>query len=153
MKLIQSNPKNASAVIIYKNNKVLLQKRDNKKNIFYPNYWGLFGGAKNQNENYKLTAIRELNEELNYLICREDIDYFFKMKIEFPIPKKITNVFRYFYIHEIKDIKRFKKNSFLNEGSQMKFFRMGDLKNLDITPYDCFALDLFIDVYLKKNFN
>ena len=66
MKLIQSNPKNASAVIIYNDNKVLLQKRDNKKSIFYPNYWGLFGGAKNQNENYKLTAIRELNEELNY---------------------------------------------------------------------------------------
>ena len=72
------------------------------------------------------------------------------MKIEFPIPKKITNAYRYFYIHEIKDMKRFKKNTFLNEGSQMKFFKMEGLKKLDITPYDCFALDLFFDVYLKK---
>ena len=37
-------PDNAVCVIITYKGKMLLQKRDNK-NIFFPNYFGLFGGA------------------------------------------------------------------------------------------------------------
>ena len=39
------SPANAVCAIIINNNKILLQKRDNKKNIFFPNHYGLFGGA------------------------------------------------------------------------------------------------------------
>ena len=46
LNVIKSKPKNASAIIIHHKNKVLLNLRSNKKNIFYPNYWGLLGGAK-----------------------------------------------------------------------------------------------------------
>lgn len=150
MKVIQSNPKNAAAVILYYNDMILLQKRDNKDYIFYPDYWGLFGGAKDQNENYKTTAIRELGEELNYQIYKEDISYFFKMEIEFPYPKKTIKVYRYFYIHKINNIKLFNKNVKLLEGSHMNFFGKKETNFLKITPYDCFALDLFFDIYHKR---
>ena len=63
MKVIQKNPKDASAIIIYFKKKILLVLRSNKKNIFYPNHYGLFGGAKENNETYIKTANRELYEE------------------------------------------------------------------------------------------
>lgn len=149
MKLIKLNPKNASAVIIHFKKKVLLQKRDNIKHIFYPNFWGLFGGAKNKNEKYKSAASREIIEELNYEIDKKKIKYFFKMEKEFPLPKKRSTVKRFFYIYEIKNIGLFHQNAILKEGSKMKFFEKKSLNNIRIAPYDRFALDLFYDLYLK----
>ena len=52
MRLLQKNPKDASAIIIYFKNKVLLVLRSKNKKIFYPNHYGLFGGAKEKNETY-----------------------------------------------------------------------------------------------------
>ena len=57
-----------SKAIIVNNGKYLLQLRDNKKNIFYPNHWGLFGGAKDRKEKPILTIKREIREELNLKI-------------------------------------------------------------------------------------
>ncbi len=63
MQIIQNNPKHASAVIIYFKEKILLVLRSNNKKIFYPNHYGLFGGAKEKNETYLGAAKRELLEE------------------------------------------------------------------------------------------
>ena len=49
--------KSVHAIIIYKK-KYFIQKRDNKKNIHFPNFWGLFGGKIAQNES-KINAINE----------------------------------------------------------------------------------------------
>lgn len=51
--------------IVTKNKKILLQLRDNKKNIVFPNSWGFFGGSVNLNENHSIAIKRELFEELN----------------------------------------------------------------------------------------
>ena len=144
MRIIQSNPKDASGIIIYYKNKVLLQKRDLKNTIFYPGYWGLFGGAKNSNEIYSTNIIREVKEEINIDIDKGDLRYFFKLNIEFPLSLKKTKlVKRYFYIYEIKDIQAFNKNFFLQEGKNKSFFTKNNYLNINITPYDKFALDLF----------
>ena len=67
--LLNQNLKNASAIIIHHKNKVLLNLRSNMKNIFYPNYWGLLGGAKKREKNFRLTAIREsLRRKLQKII-------------------------------------------------------------------------------------
>ena len=55
----------SSAAIIYHNGKYLLQKRDKNKNIFFPNFWGLFGGLNLRNEKPVNALRRELKEELN----------------------------------------------------------------------------------------
>ena len=34
----------SSKAIIFKNSKYLIQLRDNKRNIFFPNHWAFFGG-------------------------------------------------------------------------------------------------------------
>lgn len=148
MNLIQSNPKDASGIILYFKNKVLLQKRDKKKGIFYPNYWGLFGGAKNKNENYKTNIIREINEELNIQLNKNLVSYFFKLKIEFPISlKKRKFVHRYFYLYEIRNLKIFYNRSILSEGESFSFFSRRECEKLLITPYDKFALDFYFKLY------
>mgnify|MGYP001281588625 CR=1 FL=1 len=45
-------------------NRYLLQLRDDKKNIAYPNSWGFFGGAFKKKETAEKCIIRELYEEL-----------------------------------------------------------------------------------------
>lgn len=56
--------KSVGAIIFY-NGKYLLQKRDNKKNIFFPNFWGVFGGSVDPKESKKKAVIRELKEEIS----------------------------------------------------------------------------------------
>ena len=53
--------------IIVKNKKILLQLRDNKKNIIFPNRWGFFGGEVNNNESHYKAIKREMFEELNII--------------------------------------------------------------------------------------
>ena len=43
--------KSSKGIVVVKD-KYLLQLRDNKKNIFFPNFWGLFGGSLNKNETH-----------------------------------------------------------------------------------------------------
>ena len=53
--------KTSKAVITFER-KYLLQLRDLKKNIFYPGFWGLFGGRIENNENKK-ALVREIKEK------------------------------------------------------------------------------------------
>ena len=50
---------------------------------------------------------------------------------------------RRFYIYEINNISNFKSKIILNEGQKFSFFDKKKYLNLQITPYDRFALDLF----------
>ena len=102
MKIIKNNPKNASAIIIFYKNNVLLQKRDYLESIFYPGYWGLFGGSKNNYENYQSTAIREIKEEIDYKIVKKNLKYFMKLDLEFPTFKNNISVKDIFFIMRSK---------------------------------------------------
>ena len=148
MKLIKKNPQSASAIIFFYNDMFLLQKRDMKNKIFYPGYWGLFGGGKNNNENYRSTIIREIKEEIDYDIDNMNLKYFLKLDLEFPMFKKSKFVKRYFFSYKIKNINKFKKNLILKEGSNWGFFDKKKCDKLQVTPYDKYALDMFND--LKK---
>ena len=44
-------------------NKYLIQLRYKKKNIYYPNFWGLFGGTVEKKETSNNAIIREIFEE------------------------------------------------------------------------------------------
>ena len=52
--------KKSVGAIIYKNGKYLLQKRDNDKKIFFPDFWGVFGGNVESFESSNKAIIREL---------------------------------------------------------------------------------------------
>ncbi len=142
------NTDNASAaIIIDKKNNFLLQKRDKKNNIFFPDHWGFFGGAKNRNETYINALKRELNEEIGFIPSR--IEYF--MKISFDFNKK--KIIRYVYICKVNKLK--KEYIKLNEGADFGIFSLAKIKtgfkNKNIyVPYDYLALWFFIN---KNNIN
>ena len=147
MQIIQNNPKHASAVIIYFKEKILLVLRSNNKKIFYPNHYELFGGAKEKNETYLGTAKRELLEETNINILKQDIKYLLDINFSFPNSKLIN---RKIYTYQINDLKKFKKTFILGEGVSQKFFTYNQIKNLpNIVPYDKLAIDLFFARKIK----
>jgi 8-oxo-dGTP diphosphatase len=55
-----------AVVILYQNNKFLMQLRDNIPNIISPGCWGLFGGHLEPGETPEKAVQREVMEEINY---------------------------------------------------------------------------------------
>lgn len=81
-----------AAVLIIDNGRgeLLLQHRDDNLNISEPNKWCLFGGMIEKGETSLEAVIRELKEELNYVIDISKIHYL----------KQIKNVHVYWTIDE-----------------------------------------------------
>lgn len=146
--MIKNNPKNASAVILYYKNKILLQYRSKNKQIFYPNHWGCFGGAKKNKETYLSCAAREVFEETNINFKKKKFTFFFKIK--FFIKNSNKKFTRSFFFLEIDNIKNFKKEFRLNEGSNYNFFTNIQInKLLKLVPYDKYAIDIYYNIFNK----
>lgn len=132
-------PANAVAAIISTDkNEILLQLRDSKPTIFYPNYWGCFGGAVEIGEADKDAIVRELWEELGLEIF--SCNYFTKLSLDF-LPIGGENVYRTYFHLSIKgsQVSQIK----LGEGSDYVLVPKNKISNYLITPYDKFALDLY----------
>ena len=132
----------SAAIIIDKQSNFLLQKRDNKKSIFFPAHWGLFGGAKNKNESYENTLKRELTEEIGF--APKNIKFFIKLTFQL----KNKKIHRYFYVCKVDSL--ISKKIVLCEGQAYKVFKKEKLlkainnKNLFV-PYDQLALWFYIN--------
>jgi 8-oxo-dGTP diphosphatase len=63
--------------VIFKKDKFLLQLRDNRPDIPYPNTWAFFGGGVEDSENHKEALKRELEEELGW--SPESFEYLIKI--------------------------------------------------------------------------
>ncbi len=123
--------KSVKAIII-SNGKYLLQLRDNKKNIFFPNFWGLFGGQINKNESFLKAVKREVKEETNLKIKKATKIASVKYNIV-DIKKK-----RYLIYFECKIYGS--QKIILNEGRKYKFFSFKNIKKYNIIPMDFFAI-------------
>lgn len=70
-----------AAIITVDDGRYLVQLRDDKAGIFYPNHWGLFGGAVESGENPIDALRRELREELD--LSPSSIRYFTRLDFDF----------------------------------------------------------------------
>ncbi len=130
----------SSFVIICIKNQILLQLRDNKKDIWYPNMLGLFGGSLDQGEDAKHCAIREIFEEINIKIK--------KIKIFLEIKISNNNLFKNIYFIELDKLPpEFK----LIEGKSFKLVKFNDISRYKkkIISIDFYAISLFL--YFKYN--
>jgi len=132
--------------IIIKNKKYLLQLRDNKKNIFFPNYWGLFGGRIDSGEMYIDAIKREIREELNLNVRIEknilNTDY-----SVIGLTKKRKLVYYECFVKDFTNLK-------LTEGQKYKFFNFTELKNFNIIPMDYVAISSHYNYkYKRKKMN
>lgn len=125
---------NAVAVIIYRQNKILLQKRNSyaKKN---PGLWGFFGGSLKNNEDVLQGLKREVFEELTYQLTNPELIY----EINLPTDGK-----KIFFAEYYDD----QQSMTLNEGEDMKWFTIEELGNIDIAPHHQAALSHF---FAKKS--
>ncbi len=132
----------SSKAIITVNNKYLLQLRDNKKNIFFPGFWGLFGGRLDKNELHSKAIKREINEETNLkVIVKKKI-----LTVDFSMVglKKERNII--YFDCKVLDSKKI----ILSEGQKYNFFSFNQIRKLRIVPMDFVAINCHY--HNNKNF-
>ena len=132
-------PGDAVAAILLIGNRYLLQQRDAKPEIFFPDHWGCFGGNVEPGENEREALVRELSEELGFraddVTCvpftRFDFDF------DFAGCGRIYRLFYECHLPEGAD-----GDFSLGEGQAMGLFDAADILGgtLRLTPYDAFAL-------------
>ena len=132
------------AGIIYYKKKYLFQIRDDNKNIFFPGFYGFFGGLVERREKPLNAVIREVFEELNikpkkvkFLINFQITSHKFKQKRD-----------RYYFIFYPQN--NFKKKMILSEGAGFKFLTFSQIKNKKIIPWDIAALNYHEITIVKK---
>lgn len=63
---MNQQPVSVAIAILFRQGCFLMQLRDNIPTIFYPGYWGLFGGHLELGETPEIAVKRELKEEIGY---------------------------------------------------------------------------------------
>lgn len=115
----------AGVVIVRKDGAVLMQHRDNKPGIFWPDYWCYPAGTVDEGEDYKTAALRELHEETGYTPLEV-----FKLVDEVYERSDGEKVNRHIY-WTIYDGKQEIK---CNEGQEMKFVKVSEFEGKKFLP-------------------
>lgn len=124
-----------AAILLMDDGRYLLQFRDNIPQIFYPNHWGLFGGAVHPDEAPEQALRRELLEELELRVA--DARYFTALTFDMT-DLGYGIIYRKFY--EIRLSRKTFEALTLHEGSRMAAFAARDMLQLRLAPYDAFPL-------------
>lgn len=127
-----------AAIIKTPDKKFLMQFRDAKPNIWYPASWGCFGGAIDKGESCLQALRRELFEELELRLA----DCEMVSRFEFDLrPVGLESYFREYYL--IKPTESELSDMVLHEGERLAAFSFEELANVQLTPYDAFAIHLY----------
>ena len=83
--------------VVVKNDKdeILFQKRSSTKDLF-PDCWDLsVGGHVDFGKGYIETAVRELREELDFIVTEEELKFLGEVLVKLPSSNEFFNVFEY----------------------------------------------------------
>jgi 8-oxo-dGTP pyrophosphatase MutT (NUDIX family) len=127
------------AALIYRpDGRYLLQHRENRDDISYPNYWSLFGGARDPDERAEDAMKRELQEELGLTIqeCVPFLGCTFEIWFEGRLTRKI------FFSVKVSD--REIPGLVLQEGQAMAWLTLDQIlaQGVQIVPYDLGVISL-----------
>jgi 8-oxo-dGTP pyrophosphatase MutT (NUDIX family) len=127
-----------AALIFRPDGRYLLQHRENRSGISYPNWWSLFGGARDPDERAEDAMRRELREELE-LTVRECVP-FLGCTFERWFEGRLTR--RIFFSVEISD--RETQHLVLHEGRGMAWLTLDEIlaRGTQIVPYDLGVISL-----------
>lgn len=126
----------AVAIVALDDGRYLMQLRDDKPGIFYPNHWGLFGGAVDRGEGAEEALRRELREEL--ALQAGDLRFFTRMDFDFT-QLGAGKLYRIYFELRLSAAKL--PSLRLGEGRLMQAFELPDLLiGKRVVPYDSFAL-------------
>jgi len=126
----------AAALIQLTDGRYLLQLRDARPDIFYPDHWGCFGGAIDPGETPEAALVRELHEELGLDLVESPMIWFTRFTYDFGFAGLGTIDRTYFHL-SLPDIAGLR----LGEGADIAAFAAEQaLQDLRMVPYDAFAL-------------
>jgi 8-oxo-dGTP pyrophosphatase MutT (NUDIX family) len=125
-----------AAIIAVGKRGYLLQLRDHRKGIWYPGYWGLFGGTMERGETAETALRRELAEELSLETVK--MRYFMTTSLEFApaIGAPIQRV-----LFEVRLAHAAVARLRLGEGRAMRCWPAEEIASLLLVPADRLALD------------
>ena len=130
----------SAAIIVTDAGRFLLQHRDARPGIWYPDHWSLFGGAMEDGERPEQTLARELDEEVG--LRPSVIRYFTQVCFDLR-PWELG--IRVRYVFEVPVTAAELSKATLNEGQAMRLFSAADvLSEPKLTPYDSLALRLYL---------
>ena len=110
-----------AAIIFRSDCRYLLQHRENRPDISYPNKWCLFGGARERNEPAEDALRREMMEELSFSIneCIPFLSCTFEALMEGRLTRKI--------FFAVRTTKREAESMVLREGQGMAWLRFEEI--------------------------
>lgn len=121
---------------------VLMQLRDADKPIWFPDHWGLFGGALEGTESPAEAVAREIAEEIGLT----GLTFHYLTQVAFDVRPWSGGVRgRSIFVADIDDAQAEAARNRLNEGADCRPLPLGDLLSgaYRVTPYDLFALQLY----------
>lgn len=125
-----------AALIRLDDGRYLMQQRDDIQGIFYPGYWGLFGGAMEAGETPEQALVREVHEELAYEV--KSPRYFTRIAFDFDFAG-LGQLDRFFFLVDMAADAL--PGLRLGEGRAFDAFTADEiLAEPRIVPYDAFAL-------------
>ncbi|MBI4694020.1 MAG: NUDIX domain-containing protein [Gammaproteobacteria bacterium] len=128
----------AAAILQTADGRYFLQQRDDKPGIWYPGHWGCFGGGVEAGESPAEALARELVEELDLEVG--ELGYFMHMDFEMGA-LGLGHCHRTYYTARLAP--QAVGALALREGKDMGAFDARTMLNeLDLAPYDAFALFL-----------
>lgn len=122
--------KDVSIILLYDQQKKILMQHRTKDAPRFPDHWGFFGGSIEKGENPKEAILREVLEELNYIIKN---------------PKQVMVT-----IYKDKECKgkrhifaeqyRMGEKLELQEGQGMAWFTLEEARKLKVSPHNTVVL-------------
>lgn len=124
-------------IILNKDRNLFLQKRDDDPSVFFPSYWGCFGGSLEPGENPLNGIVREIHEELDLKFDVARFEPF--QQIAFSLPNSNNQVIKTFFVLELKSDDE--KIIDVREGQYGSFFNKTEALSLSpFVPLDFFAV-------------
>lgn len=127
----------SAALIVDERGRYLMQLRDAKATIFFPDHWGCFGGALEPGEDYEEALVRELWEELRLDVSARPVEPFTDFSFDFAFAGAGVIGRRYFLVpFDSAGL----DGLTLREGQELRLFHGPELLARPMVPYDRFAL-------------
>jgi len=117
--------RDVAVLVLFKGNKILLQKRAKDAKRF-PGTWGLFGGGVEDGESTESALRREIKEELG--LDLETVSLADKCDYVLPEKGESGQIFVFYSKYENQKL-------CLNEGDRMEWVDLDRSLEYDITPY------------------